>query len=99
MQMEPPLWQTLGSGRGGPNRLRLLRLLADTPRNANKLAEATQLDYKTVRHHLAVLEETGLLRGDGGEYGAVYRPTEQAQEVWETIEQIQEQTSSDDEPE
>jgi DNA-binding transcriptional ArsR family regulator len=99
MQMEPLLWQTLGPTRGGPNRLRLLQLLAETPRNANKLARETQLDYKTVRHHLDVLEEAGLIRRDGAEYGVMYRPTEQAYEAWETIEQIQGQTTSADKTE
>jgi predicted ArsR family transcriptional regulator len=97
MQMEPLLWETLGPGRGGPNRLRLLRLVADTPRNAHQLAEEIQLDYKTVRYHLDVLEEAGLIWQDGAEYGTVYRPTEQAQEVWKTIEEIQGQTLSAEE--
>jgi DNA-binding transcriptional ArsR family regulator len=50
--MEAVLWQVLAGTRGGPNRARLLRAVDDRPRNANQLAEALDLDYKTIEHHL-----------------------------------------------
>jgi DNA-binding transcriptional ArsR family regulator len=64
---------TLGDP-GGPNRARLLRAVDERPRNANQLAEALDLDYKTVRHHLEVLEENGVVRSSDYDYGAVYLP-------------------------
>lgn len=86
--MEAVLWQVLAGTRGGPNRARLLRAVEERPRNANQLAEALDLDYKTVRHHLEVLEENGVVRSTEEEYGAVYLPTDRAQEHWETVEEV-----------
>ncbi|MFC4990156.1 MULTISPECIES: ArsR/SmtB family transcription factor [Saliphagus] len=88
--MEAVLWYVLTGTRGGPNRLRILDALDAKPRNANQLAEALELDYKTVRHHLDVLVENGILRTSGDDYGAVYLPTERANHNWDTVEEIME---------
>jgi DNA-binding transcriptional ArsR family regulator len=89
--MEGVLWYVLTGTRGGANRARILRALDDRPRNANRLAEDLDLDYKTVRHHLDVLMENDILRNSGDDYGAVYLPTEQANHYWDTVEDIIEQ--------
>ena len=86
--MEGVLWYVLAGTRGGANRVRLLRALDERPRNANQLAEALDLDYKTVRHHLKVLVDNGVLRNSGDGYGAVYLPTDRARHHWETVEEI-----------
>jgi DNA-binding transcriptional ArsR family regulator len=97
VSLRPLLWQTLGASRGGPNRRQLLQLLAERPRNAHQLAQETQLDYKTVRHHLGVLEEADVIRRSGDEYGAIYLPTDKAREAWDTIDLIQAQLAGDGE--
>jgi DNA-binding transcriptional ArsR family regulator len=89
--MEAVLWYVLTGTRGGPNRARILQTINDQPRNANQLAETLDLDYKTVRHHLRVLQDNGIVTNSGSEYGAVYLPTEQARAHWELIERICEQ--------
>jgi len=86
--MEAVLWQVLAGTRGGPNRARLLRAVEEQPRNANQLAEALDLDYKTVRHHLEVLEENEVVRSSDYDYGAVYLPTDRTQQHWETVEEV-----------
>lgn len=86
--MEAALWYVLTGTRGGKNRIRLLQTLDERPRNANQLAEDLDLDYKTVRHHLEVLEENNIVRDSGDDYGAVYLPTEQVRVHWETVETI-----------
>lgn len=86
--MEAVLWYVLTGTRGGPNRVRVLQALDERPRNANQLAEALDLDYKTVRHHLEVLVENDILETSGDEYGSIYLPTDQARHHWETIEEI-----------
>jgi DNA-binding transcriptional ArsR family regulator len=60
--------------RGGNNRAMILKLLAKTPLNANKIAETLHLDYKTVQHHLKVLEENQVIVSSSpkGTYGAIY---------------------------
>lgn len=86
--MESQLWYVFGGSRGGPNRIRVVRALNERPRNANQLAEALDLDYTTVRHHLDVLLQHGVVRKTDDEYGAVYVPSPSAREHWETIEEI-----------
>jgi len=86
--MEAVLWHVLTGTRGGENRVRILRTLDDRPRNANQLAEELDLDYKTVRHHLDVLTDNDVIEKSGDDYGAIYLPTRQARDHWDTIEDI-----------
>jgi DNA-binding transcriptional ArsR family regulator len=86
--MEAVLWYVLTGTRGGENRARILRALDERPRNANQLADDLDLDYKTVRHHLDVLAENGVVEDTGDDYGAVYSPTTAARDHWETVEEI-----------
>ena len=46
------------------------------PSNANRLAERLKLDYTTVRHHLEVLVNNGILVTQGERYNVVYFPSE-----------------------
>ena len=91
--MEAVLWYVLTGTRGGENRVRILRALDERPRNANQLAEDLDLDYKTVRHHLDVLMDNGVIENSGDDYGAIYLPTERARHHWETIEKIIQQVN------
>lgn len=75
--MEAVLWYVLTGTRGGPNRTRLLRAIGEQPRNANQLSENLDLDYTTIRHHLDVLVENGMVQKSGDEYGAMYLTTDQ----------------------
>jgi len=86
--MEGVLWYVLSGTRGGPNRARILRAIEERPRNANRLADDLDLDYKTVRHHLDVLVENGIVDSTGDDYGAVYLLTDQAEHNWDTVEEI-----------
>jgi len=86
--MEAVLWYVLTGTRGGTNRVRILQALDDRPRNANQLADDLELDYKTVRHHLDVLVDNGVVESSGDEYGAIYMPTEAARDHWELVEEI-----------
>lgn len=90
--MDGVLWYVLTGMRGGENRIKILKKLDDKPRNANQLAEDLGLDYKTVRHHLEVLEENQILKKTGDDYGAVYLPTDRVREHWNTVEEIIEKT-------
>ena len=94
--MEGVLWYLLASSRGGPTRVRIVRALDERPRNANQLAEALDLDYTTVRHHLEVLRDDNVLRKAGGDYAAVYLFTEQVRANWGTVEEILETVDLED---
>ena len=84
--MNGVLWYVLAGTGGGRNRLRVLRVLRDRPRNANQLAKRLDLDYTTVRHHLSVLD---LITKAGDGYGVVYQVSSTVRDHWETIEQIE----------
>lgn len=86
--MEGVLWHVLASSRGGQRRLELLMLLDERPRNANELADAMDVDYTTVRHHLDVLSENQVVEAATEGYGAIYLPTQQTRDHWDVVEEI-----------
>lgn len=44
----------------------------EVPMNANQLAQALDLDYTTIQHHLGVLKDNGLVTAMGPNYGRTY---------------------------
>lgn len=67
------MWYLLYGTRGGPNRRRLLEALDRSPANAHQLAALLRLDYRTVRHHLRLLERNGAVtRPVGDAYATPY---------------------------
>ncbi|WP_440989986.1 winged helix-turn-helix domain-containing protein [Haloarchaeobius baliensis] len=88
--MEKALWYLLVGTRGGKNRVRIIRSLDERPRNANQLAEAIEVDYNTVRHHLEMLVEHNVLEKGGEDYGAMYFLTDQFEHNRETFENVTE---------
>jgi predicted transcriptional regulator len=67
------MWYLLFGTRGGPNRRRLLEALERYPANAHQLADRLGLDYRTVRHHLKILEKNGAItRPVGDAYATPY---------------------------
>ena len=57
--------------------------------NANQLAGVVRLDYKTIEHHLRVLEENGLVTSSQkGAYGAVLFLTPTIEQAWPLVEEI-----------
>lgn len=86
--MEKALWYLFAGSRGGANRVRIVRDLADRPRNANELAERLELDYNTITHHLDMLEEHDIVEPGGNDYGQLYFLTDQFERHWDTFEEI-----------
>ena len=71
--MKNLLWYLIAGTKGGKTRGRIVELLRKNPSNANKISEILNLDYKTVRHHLKVLEKNNVIVAvNKGSYGAVY---------------------------
>ena len=52
---------SISGTRGGPVRLEILRLLAKNNMNINQISARLRLDYKTVQHHMRVLEKSGFV--------------------------------------
>lgn len=66
------LWFLLGGSRGGENRARILSSIRRRPSNLNRLAKAIGMDYRSVQHHMAVLQRNSLVVSAGQRYGVVY---------------------------
>ena len=80
-------WLIAGT-RGGPTRARIIENLKETPQNANQLATSMKLDYKTVRHHLTVLEKNRIISSIGDKYGASYFLSQMMEENYVLFEEI-----------
>lgn len=86
--MKDRLWHLLARTAGGPNRADIIEVLDERPTNANQVAEHLDLNYNTVRYHLEVLEDHGIVDSSGDTYGEVYYLTERFdlhQDVFERI--------------
>jgi len=64
-------WLIAGT-RGGLTRARIIETLNETPQNANQLATKLGMDYRTIRHHLGVLEKNKIITSTGEGYGITY---------------------------
>ena len=66
------LWFLFAGTRGGDNRIKILDLLIKNPLNINRISEELQLDYKTIQHHVRILEKNNLVTKMGDKYGILY---------------------------
>ena len=80
-------WLIAGT-RGGPTRAKIIEELKETPQNANQLATLLKMDYKTMRHHLEVLEKNKIITSIGDRYGATYFLTQTMEENYVMFEEI-----------
>jgi len=80
-------WLIAGT-RGGPTRAKIIRALKESPQNANQLATLLGMDYKTMRHHLEVLEKNHMLTSVGDHYGATYFLSQVLEDNYEMFEEI-----------
>jgi predicted transcriptional regulator len=69
---EQLLWFLFGGSRGGINRIRIIELLKEQPYNTNQIAEFLNMDYKSIQHHLTVLEKNNLINKIGERYGILF---------------------------
>ncbi len=86
--MRKVLWWLIGGTRGGKNRLRILRTLENEPMNAHQLSKTLDLDYKTIRHHIEILEENQVITSMGEDYGKTYFLSERMEKNLDILEEI-----------
>lgn len=66
------LWFVFAGSRGGINRIKIVNLLKQQPYNANQLAKETNLDYKSIIHHIKVLEKNNIITKMGEKYNVIF---------------------------
>ena len=64
-------WLIAGT-RGGLTRAKIIKALNEAPQNANQLANLLKMDYRTIRHHLKVLQRNRIITSAGEGYGMTY---------------------------
>ena len=80
-------WLIAGT-RGGPTRAKIIEALRNSPQNANQLAVSLNMDYKTMRHHLDVLEKNKVITLVGERYGATYFLSQLLEDNYTVFEEI-----------
>jgi len=80
-------WLIAGT-RGGVTRAKIIEILKETPQNANQLATQLGMDYRTIRHHLKVLEKNRIITTAGEGYGTTYFLSQALEENYELFEEI-----------
>ena len=80
-------WLIAGS-RGGVTRAQIIQALKETPQNANQLANLLKMDYRTIRHHLKVLEKNRIITSAGDRYGTTYFLSPTMEENYTLFEEI-----------
>lgn len=56
-------------------RLRIMKSILDSPKNANQLSSDTKVNYRTIEHHIKILLSNNLVSVQGEGYGKVYFPS------------------------
>lgn len=86
--MKKFLWWLIAGTKGGRNRARIINELNERPYNIHQLAEKLNLDYKTVKHHIEVLEDTDLVECTGEKYGRLFFLSEKMEKNYQTFQDI-----------
>ena len=80
-------WLIAGS-RGGKTRAKIIEVNRENPQNANQMATTLEMDYRTIRHHLKVLEKNKIITSTGDGYGNTYFLSTDLEENYEVFEEI-----------
>jgi DNA-binding transcriptional ArsR family regulator len=80
-------WLIAGT-RGGVTRAQVIKALKAKPQNANQLAKLLKMDYRTIRHHLKVLQKNRIITSAGDRYGTTYFLSPEMEENYAVFEEI-----------
>ncbi len=75
--------------QGGENRIKILEYLRERSCNLNQLANVLGLNYRTVKHHVELLLDYGLIESTGQGYGKVYFLSPMLEDNYEMLEDIE----------
>jgi DNA-binding transcriptional ArsR family regulator len=83
------LWYLVAATRGGPTRAKIIDVIRRNPTNTNQIANNLGLDYRTIQHHLKILDDHKIISVvKKGSYGAVYFLSEEMESNIELFEEI-----------
>src|SRR5208337_822028 len=80
-------WLIIGT-KGGKTRAQIIKTLKESPQNSNQLAALLKVNYKTIRHHISILEKNKLIISTGNHYSITYFPSELMEENYVLFEEI-----------
>ena len=87
--LKQSLMYLIAGTRGGSTRVRILKLLEKKPLNPNQLSKEMKMDYKTMIHHLKVLEDNHLIMPlKKGKYGSGYLLSPELEQNIRLIDEI-----------
>lgn len=89
--MKKVLWWLILGTRGGINRAKIIKKLKERPYNAHQLAEELNVNYRTIRHHIKILEDSDVVKSAGEKYGKMYFLSDNMEENYDDFETIWEQ--------
>jgi hypothetical protein len=71
------LFTSVFTGMGGRyTRLRIICSITEIPMNTLELSKKLELDYKTIKHNIGVLEKNNLIIRQGAGYGDMFFPSD-----------------------
>ncbi|MDH3794850.1 MAG: winged helix-turn-helix domain-containing protein [Nitrosopumilus sp.] len=71
------LFTSVFTGMSGRyTRLRIICSITEIPMNTLELSKKLELDYKTIKHNIGVLEKNNLIIRQGAGYGDVFFPSD-----------------------
>jgi DNA-binding transcriptional ArsR family regulator len=80
-------WLIAGT-RGGATRAKIIETLRENPQNANQIANLLEMDYRTIRHHLKILQKNRIITSAGDGYGTTYFLSTEMEENYGLFEEI-----------
>ncbi len=86
--MKRVLWYLIAGSRGGKNRARIIEAIHDRPYNINQLSKELDLDYKTVQHHIKILEDHDVVNSGTETYGNMLFLSNRMEENYSTFLEI-----------
>jgi predicted transcriptional regulator len=83
------LWWLFIGCKGGMNRARIVNLINKKPINTQQISDQLNLNYKTVKYHLKLLEENNVIEcTQGVKYGALFFITDKMKSHSDTFKEI-----------
>ena len=74
--------------KGGKTRTQIIKTLKTNPQNTNQIATQLEKDYKTISHHIAVLEKNKLVIPIGDhQYSTAYFLSQTMEENYKILEE------------